>query len=88
MLLLDTNIHGGTYEIHEGDGQWTFTINIADRNAADKVLQFKDQINIFVNSAIDPKQKTWYYSSDGNVSYDADSQQLTIVADSKMDYNV
>lgn len=88
-LLLDSKKHTSSYEIEsDGTSSWKFIIQITDDQAAEQVIQHKDEINLFVVESSNPQHKTWYYSSKGNARYDKANGLLIVVADAKLDYTV
>lgn len=88
-LLLDSKAHIASYEIEsEGTSSWKFVIHITDEQAAEQVMQHREEINLFVVDSSNPQHKTWYYSSKGTVEYDKTNRLLIIVADAKLDYSV
>jgi hypothetical protein len=56
--------------------------------AMEELLQLKHELNVFVFHEFDhqPTRKTWYYVKDGPVTYDERQQELTIMAESRIEY--
>ena len=75
-LLCQTNI----YSIEQQDDRWLISIPV-DEETASKVLDFKDEINIF---EVKENEKTWFYSSDADINFQG--EKLVIVADHKTVY--
>ncbi|RXT15408.1 hypothetical protein [Ammoniphilus sp. CFH 90114] len=87
-LFLDTKKHNVNYSLQFLDEKWAITIHILDRRMAEAIVDHRDELNIFVVTEGQTSQKSWYYTRYGNVKYDQENQELTIIADSKMDYSV
>jgi hypothetical protein len=85
-LFLDSEKHNAEYSIERTDEHWKFSIHILDEKVVEDVLHHRDELNIFVIEANKPNEKSWYYSKDGTVEYDKESQNLIILADVKVDY--
>ncbi|MFS0820876.1 hypothetical protein [Bacillus sp. 1P02SD] len=72
------------YEIHPEQDKWVISLKISDEGAKE-VIKFKEELNLF---DVEENQKTWYYSSDGNVEYNQEKCTITITADHKTIYPV
>ncbi|ULT54508.1 hypothetical protein L1999_15160 [Neobacillus drentensis] len=75
-LLCQTN----RYTIEQQDDRWLISLPV-DEETASKVLDFKDEINLF---EVKENEKTWFYSSDGDIHFQG--EKLMIVADHKTVY--
>ncbi|MFC4801540.1 hypothetical protein ACFPA1_19600 [Neobacillus sp. GCM10023253] len=73
-----------TYTIEEKGDHWQISLPVDEETAA-KVLDFQDEINIFVTKE---KEKTWFYSSDAQIKFLRKENQLVILADHKTVYPV
>ncbi|WP_423798498.1 hypothetical protein [Neobacillus sp. SAB-20_R2A] len=73
-----------TYTIEEKGDHWQISLPI-DEETALKVLEFQDELNIFVTKE---KEKTWFYSSDAQIKFLPKENQLVILADHKTVYPV
>jgi len=62
---------------------WRFTIQLADKRVAQDILQNRHELNLSVveTSPDQPVLKWWYYSKEGDVTYDEQQQTLLIFAD-------
>jgi hypothetical protein len=70
------------YQVEEQNGIWNITVDVDEEKAA-QIVAFRQELNFFVVGA---HEKTWYYSSDGEITYSADQKQLLILADHKTVY--
>ncbi|WP_424766531.1 hypothetical protein [Paenibacillus sp. sgz302251] len=87
-IFIDTNKQDVSYSvIPEGEG-WRFTVSVPWSEGIEELLARKEELNVFVFQEFDdqPTLKTWYYVKNGPVEYDAGQSQLTIVADSRIEY--
>ncbi|MBT2656007.1 hypothetical protein J7E81_12320 [Bacillus sp. ISL-18] len=75
-LLCQTN----RYTIEQQDDRWLISVSV-DVETASKVLDFKDEVNIF---EVKENEKTWFYSSDADINFQG--EKLVIVADHKTVY--
>ena len=75
-LLCQTNI----YNIEQQGERWLISLSV-DVETASKVLDFKDELNIF---EVKENEKTWFYSSDEDINLQG--EKLVIVADHKTVY--
>ncbi|WP_139488839.1 hypothetical protein [Brevibacillus dissolubilis] len=86
--FLDAVKQGIAYELHEVTGGWEFLIHTDQREIVDELVSNRHELNLFVveETPGQPTQKWWYYSKDGDVTYDEASHVVRIFADSKMGY--
>ncbi|SOC08606.1 hypothetical protein SAMN05880501_105112 [Ureibacillus xyleni] len=80
-LFFETN----EYQIKPVDNEWEISFS-ADKESANNLLQFHDELNIFHVEG--EHQKTWYYSSEGIVHFDKGNNTISIFADHKTVYPV
>ena len=76
--------HTNQYNIEKQDDRWLITLT-TDEKTATTVKEFKDEINIFVTKE---NEKTWYYSSDSQINFQPNENQLVILADHKTVYPI
>ncbi|MEH7238704.1 hypothetical protein [Bacillus sp. JJ1562] len=72
------------YEIHPDQDKWVISMKISDEDAKE-IIEFKEELNLF---DVGENQKTWYYTSDGNVEFNKEKRIVTIIADHKTVYPV
>lgn len=85
--LLDSERHQASFRLEQAENCWRFAIEPGHADIK-RLLQLRDELNIFVVSKEDPACKTWYYTSDGNVRFDDKEGKIIILADAKFDYTV
>lgn len=79
-LLCQTEL----YTIQNKEGRWQISLPV-DEETSSKVLDFQNQLNIF---EVKENEKTWYYSSDAQITFQPDEKQLVILADHKTVYPI
>ncbi|WP_134686566.1 hypothetical protein [Brevibacillus migulae] len=86
--FLETTKTPVPFTIEERSGGWLFTIHLTDQQIIADILENRMELNLFVVETHDdlPVHKWWYYSKDGDVSYDEQQSALLIFADSRMGY--
>jgi hypothetical protein len=88
--FLDSAQQELAYELRRREGGWRFDIAVPAGREADvaELLRLKDELNVFVFRVLPDgrQEKTWYYTGDGNVSYDAGSRQLTVWSGPELRY--
>jgi hypothetical protein len=87
-LLWDSMKHNCSYKVDQIDTNWKFIIEVSDETLAEQVMSNRNDLNLFIVPDNDPNRKTWYYSTEGLVEYDADAKTITIIADKELDYVV
>lgn len=89
-LLFDSLKHTGSYSMEPTSGEegYNFTIHQANEALAELLLFNRNELNVFVVPQDDPHKKTWYYSTNGIVEYDAGKQQFIIRTDRQLNYSV
>ncbi|MEO3945913.1 hypothetical protein [Gorillibacterium sp. CAU 1737] len=73
----------------EPDGEgWLFTIGIAPSSAVVQILEWRQELNVFLfrDYPNRPTVKCWYYVLNGPVEYHRDREELVIRADSRIEY--
>lgn len=80
----------GRYEMVEKPGGTIFRMKIGNAAEANELVKFRNELNIFVvdSNPHQPQQKTWYYTSKGQVEYDSHQGVVEILADGKITYPV
>lgn len=82
-LFCETN----EYEIKPVENSWEISFE-TDKETADILLKFRDELNIFYVEEDNQNQKTWFYSSEGQVSFLEEESKCIIFADHKTVYPV
>lgn len=59
-----------------------------DQETANTLLKFRDELNIFYVEEDNQNQKTWFYSSEGDVRFLEDESKCIILTDHKTVYPV
>ncbi|KKK38133.1 hypothetical protein WQ57_09960 [Mesobacillus campisalis] len=72
------------YEIKKNEDKWIISFPISYEKAMN-IQKFKEELNLF---AVEDTQKTWYYSSDAELLFDKDNEQLLVFADHKTVYPI
>ncbi|MEH7381107.1 hypothetical protein V7138_11605 [Bacillus sp. JJ1533] len=72
------------YEILPQQDKWLISIKVSEEVAIE-IIKFKEELNLF---DVGENQKTWYYTSDGNVEFNREKSSITIIADHKTVYPV
>ncbi|MBA2940829.1 hypothetical protein HZF08_21325 [Paenibacillus sp. CGMCC 1.16610] len=87
-----TFVHSETdalrYEVlPDGDG-WRITVSTPKSAAVEELLKWKRELNVFLFQEFDnqPTRKIWFYVKEGPVEYEDGLEQLTIRAQSRIDY--
>lgn len=86
--FIDTGKHPLAYTVASGDDGWTFTVNVSMNENIRELLKWSDELNVFLfrEFAAEPTRKIWFYVKEGSVVYDAEREQLTIRAKSRIEY--
>jgi hypothetical protein len=86
-----TFIHTGNnplvYSVtNQGEG-WRFTIKTGLNENVQEILKWKKELNVFLFQDFDdqPTKKIWFYTK-GLVDYNEQAQELSIEAESKIEY--
>jgi hypothetical protein len=72
------------YEIQPKEDKWIISVSIPEEQAK-QIIKFKEELNLFV---VEENQKTWYHSSDADIVFNKEHNQLTVFADHKTVYPV
>lgn len=75
------------YEIKPVENSWEISFKV-DQEIANTLLNFRDELNIFYVEEENQNQKTWFYSSEGNVHFLEKESKCIILADHKTVYPV
>ena len=72
------------FEIQLKGNMWMISVSIpADQ--IEEIIKFKEELNLFV---VGENEKTWFYSSNAEIDYQDNVNQLVILADHKTVYPV
>ena len=76
------------YTVEKVADSWLFTVTTALLPNVEELLKWKAELNVFLfrEELGKPTVKQWFYVKDGPVYYDAESQKLTITAQSQIEY--
>lgn len=72
------------YDIKPKGEKWIITFSVPEEQA-EEIIKFKEELNFF---DVEKNQKTWYYSSDANISFNKDRNDIIVNADYKTVYPV
>ena len=72
------------FEIQLKDNMWMISVSIPP-NQIKEIIKFKEELNLFV---VGENEKTWFYSSNAEIDYQENTNQLVILADHKTVYPV
>jgi len=75
------------YEIKPIENNWEISFK-TDQETANTLLKFRDELNIFYVEEGNQNQKTWFYSSEGQVRFSENESKCVIIADYKTVYPV
>lgn len=75
------------YEIKPVENCWEISFKV-DQEIANTLLNFRDELNIFYVEEDNQNQKTWFYSSEGDVHFLEEESKCIILADHKTVYPV
>lgn len=87
-LFYDSAKHGPFELNQQKNGSWLFTIGPVDPTVAEELLAYRDELNIFLVPAGAANGKSWFYTTHGQVQYDASTHRVTVLADVRHDYTV
>ncbi|MNI14575.1 hypothetical protein D3C73_678390 [compost metagenome] len=88
-MLLDSDQQAVTHSLTAlPDGGWKLSVIDADHDKAERIVQLKDELNVFIFEAPEgqPVVKNWYYVNEGHVEYEEAQNLLTIFAASHITY--
>lgn len=85
--FIDSGKDGVSYQWDQAGEETRFVLSVPPERVQE-IMKWKDELNVFLFQEQEgqPIQKIWFYVKDGPVAYDAASGQLTIVAESKIEY--
>ena len=72
------------FEIQLKDNMWMISVSIPP-DQIEEIIKFKEELNLFV---VGENEKTWFYSSNAEIAYQENVNQLVILADHKTVYPV
>jgi hypothetical protein len=72
------------FDIQEKEDKWIISISVPEEQAK-QIVKFKEELNLFV---VGKNEKTWYYSSDANIVFNEDLNQLIVFVDHKTVYPI
>lgn len=87
-----TFIHSGQiptdYSVTNQGEAWTIKVQITPEVDIQEILHWKEELNVFLFQEFEdqPTLKIWFYVKDGPVTYDEQHKELTIHAESRIDY--
>ncbi|GED69193.1 hypothetical protein BRE01_28950 [Brevibacillus reuszeri] len=86
--FIDSGKDDISYEWEQTGEETRFTLALPHDERVAEIMKWKDELNVFLFQEQEgqPTKKIWFYVKDGPVTYDAASRQLTIVAQSKIEY--
>ncbi|PKG21825.1 hypothetical protein [Niallia nealsonii] len=79
-LFLETN----HYSVTPKEKKWIITASVT-KTELKNLLDFQEELNLFI---VEENQKTWYYSSNADLTVNAKENEITIVADHQTIYPV
>lgn len=76
------------YSVTRNGQGWRITLIITQDVDIQEILRWKQELNVFLFRQFDdqPVTKIWFYVKDGPVTYDDQIKQLTITAESQIEY--
>ncbi|GKU85206.1 hypothetical protein [Niallia sp. NCCP-28] len=72
------------YSVNPKEDKWVITASVT-KNELKNLLDFQEELNLFI---VEENQKTWYYSSNADLSVNSKENEITIVADHQTKYPV
>ncbi len=88
-VFFDSDRESAEFQVGQDGETWHFTVQSPRTPAIDQVLEFKDELNVFIFREENGQsaEKVWFYTGHGDVTYHDDSQQLRIVTHGRITYN-
>jgi len=85
--FIDSGKDGVSYQWERAGEETRFVLSVPPERVQE-IMKWKDELNVFLFQEQEgqPIKKIWFYVKDGPVAYDAASGQLTILAQSKIEY--
>lgn len=87
-LFYDSKLHGSGYTMETKGRCTVFTLLELDEAIAAGILQFREELNLFLVSDGEHQRKSWFYPSRGELEYGPALRTLRIHADVRHDYSV
>ena len=86
--FIDTGKQPREYRVESDGASFKFTVKAPMDRSMEELLEWKQELNVFLFQEFDdrPTKKIWFYVNDGSVHYNAEREQLTIVAQSSIEY--
>ncbi|MBY0051008.1 hypothetical protein P4U99_26140 [Brevibacillus agri] len=86
--FVDSSRQAVAYQVQQAGEGWKFVLSGVPVAVLEEILKWKDELNVFLfqEEAGQPVKKIWFYVKDGPVTYDAAAEQLTIAAESRIEY--
>ncbi|MEW9700864.1 hypothetical protein [Paenibacillus sp. SI8] len=86
--FIDTGKQPLPYSWKQDGDSWIFVVQTAKSEGIEELLKWKDELNVFVFQEFEnePTRKLWFYVQEGPVTYSDENRQLTIVAQSRIEY--
>ena len=86
--FIDSEKDGVSYQWEQAGEETRFVLSVPSGVQVEEIMKWKDELNVFLFQEQEgqPIKKIWFYVKDGPVAYDAASGQLTILAQSKIEY--
>ncbi|WDL98529.1 hypothetical protein [Alicyclobacillus sp. ALC3] len=88
-VFFDSDREGVGFDVRQDGDTWQFTVQSPRTPACEQVLEFKDELNVFIFREENGQsaEKVWFYAGHGDVTYDDALQQLRIVTHGRITYN-
>jgi hypothetical protein len=76
------------YTVRRMGQGWRITLIITQGVDIHEILRWKQELNVFLFREYDdqPAMKIWFYVKEGPVTYDDQLKQITIFAESRIEY--
>lgn len=86
--FIDSGKQSVEYKLEQAGEDYRFTLTVLPDCNVEEILKWKSELNVFLFYEFEdrPTKKVWYYVKDGPVAYDPRNEQLTIVAQSRIEY--
>ncbi|CAN7245804.1 hypothetical protein LJR153_001055 [Paenibacillus sp. LjRoot153] len=76
------------YSVRRMGQGWRIALNITQNVDIHEILRWKQELNVFLFREYDDQsaKKIWFYVKEGPVTYDNQLKQITIFAESRIEY--
>ncbi|WP_261304962.1 hypothetical protein [Paenibacillus andongensis] len=76
------------YSVTRMDQGWRIALILTQDVDIQEILRWKQELNVFLFREYEdqPTHKIWFYVKEGPVTYDVQLKQLTIFAESRIEY--